>query len=434
MKKVLVSAYFFMGGSSMGDIRVRRALRNLHRHGYKPVIVTHDRNRDQWPASDDYELVPVRGLDLAKAYRRLRGREGSFAPAPAAGPKDLVSMRTGFSTWIKQWLLVPDPQMLWGPAALRAAREVLRRERVDAVYASLAPRTDMRVATRVAAEFGLPCVVEYRDLWTSNFYDNLKAPTPLHRWLHARMERTAIRRATRITCVSTGLADYLRARYADLRPEISVDYGFFDPAEYPPRPPREPGRPLTVSYVGKFYFSRQPGVFLEGLRRFVERTGIRPGQFRFQWLGEIIGVDRLRETVEAMGLGPFVEYYGHVPHRQAIETLTRSDVALIVQAPQDTIHIPGKIYEAMGARTPILYISPPFEGTEIVERTGAGLCCPHDAEAVGETLARFRAHREQGGPWPFREDEVRRFDKDVFLARLAVLFDQAIADHATLPA
>lgn len=413
----------------MGDIRVRRVLKNLHRQGYKPVIIAHDRPSDapdKSDATDHYEVVRVRGLDLAQLYRRLRRRAppATSAAPPARAPS---SMQTGFTTWVKQWFLVPDPQVLWYRSALRAAREVLRRRPVDVVFASLAPRTDLRVAARIAAEFRRPCVAEYRDLWTSNFYENLKAPTRAHAWLHRRMEREALRQVTRLTCVSTGLADYLRTQYADLNLPIRVDYGFFDPEEYPVRPARPAGAPLRISYVGKFYFTRQPGIFLEGLKRFVDGDGIRPDQFRFKWLGEIIGVERLQETVEQMGLAPFIEYYGQVPHRQALQTLVESDVALIVQAPQDTIHIPGKIYEAMGARTPILYISPPFEGTEIIERTGAGLHGPHDPEAVCRLLAQFKAHYDQGGPWPYREEEVRQFDRDVFLGRLVRLFEEAMA-------
>ena len=431
MKRALVIAYQFLGGSSMGDIRVRRMLRNLSRQGYKPVIVAHDRPTDLPLSTPEYEVVPVRGLDLARLYRRLRGRAPAGAFSAAQTP---AAMRTGFTTWVKQWCLVPDPQVLWYRAALHAARQALWKQPVDVVFASLAPRTDLRVAARVAAEFRLPCVAEYRDLWTSNFYANLKAPTPVHAWLHRRMEKAAVERVTRLTCVSTGIAEYLRRQYAGLGPRISVEYGFYDPDEYPVRPARPSGAPLCVSYVGKFYFTRQPGIFLEGLKRFVETNRLRPEQFRFKWLGEIIGVERLRETIDGMGLAPFIEYYGQVPHRRALETLVQSDVALIVQAPQDTMHIPGKIYEALGARTPILYISPPFEGTEIIERTGAGLHGPHDPEAVRRMLARFKAHYEQGGPWPYREDEVRSFDRDAFLGRITKLFDQAIHDHATPPA
>ena len=433
MKRVLAVAYHFLRGTSMGDVRVRRALKNLHRHGYRPVVITHHPDAEGGMASTEgWDTFPVRGLDLASLYRRMRRRpprESADAKGGAPVTRPLSAMETGFSTWVKQWLMVPDPQMVWRRAALQAAREVIRSVRPDVVFASLAPRTDLMVAARAAAEFNLPCVAEYRDLWTANFYDNLKTPTRLHDRLHRRMERAALRRVTRLTCVSTGLAEYLQAEYPALRGRVSVDYGFFDPSEYPPKPARPAGAPFVISYVGKFYYGRRPGIFLEGMRRFVERSRLRPDQFRFRWLGEIIGADPGQDLARGTELSPFIDYYGHVPHRRAMEALVESDAALIVQAPNDTIHIPGKMYEALGARTPILYISPPFEGTEVLDRTGGGIHCPHDPDAVAGALARIRERAERNLPWPYNEEAVQSFDRDVFLKRLAGLLDVAIEDH-----
>lgn len=424
MKRVLI-VYHSFDEWEMGPIRLRRMARTLARHGFEPVVLTSAAtSRSTGEVPPGVEVLRVPALDLGDVYRRLR--HGGRAASPDGGTESARNI--GFTSWINRWLLVPDKHIPWARPALRRARAYLQAHPVDLIFASLAPRTNVVVAARLARAFGLPCVIEYRDLWTGSPYHHLAQPTFVHDRLHARLERAALRAATRVTCVSRGLRDYLRRRYAaDLRAEIALNYNFFDPAEYPQVPPRQPGAPFVISYVGALYASRHPFAFFEGLRRLLDGRGLEPRQVRFRWVGSVLGVPDVEREIRRLRLEPYIDRIGQVPHADALRHLCASDVSLLIQAPDDTMHIPGKLFEAMGARVPLLAVAPPCETTEILTRTKAGFAAPHDASAVCARLGQFVDWHRTGTPWPFDEAAVREYDVGHAVGRLAGLFEEAIA-------
>ena len=428
-KRVLIIGYFYPD-PNMGGVRLRRIARQLPQHGWEPVVLTHP--RDATSVSDmppEIRIEEAAGPDLTLAYRRIRrtfSRDAGDTPAGQAGPK---SQDIGFTTTINRWLMIPDKQITWYRAAVRRGRELLRREKFDAIFASIEPRTSGLVAARLARDTGVRCIVEYRDLWTGNPYHHVAQATALHRFLHARLERKMLRHVDGVSAVCRGIGDYLTREYAPLlRAPVRYHYNFFVPSEYPRElaAPVE-ARPFTISYTGAMFTNRAPHQFFEGMQRFLRESGLKPNQFRFKWAGGAAGIDNLGELLDRTGVRPYLDYLGQIPHRDALRLLLGSDAALLIHAPGDTIHIPGKLSETMGARVPLLALAHPCEVTEIIERCQAGIICPHTAESVAKALAEFHQRFQTRRPWAFNDAEILPFSADETISRLAAMLDSAEA-------
>lgn len=394
----------------MGAIRQRRIARLLPRYGWQPTVICSAAPAAGSGAGVDYIHAPA--PDLARWYRRFR-KSHSSALGQTTSDFNLTS-------FINRWFLVPDKQAPWRKAAIRAGQSCLRDEKFDLIFASLEPRTNLRVAAQLANNSGLPCVMEYRDLWTGSPYHSLAQPTAMHRWLHQRLERQAVAAATRVTTVARELARYLERQYGDvIQGPIALNYNFFDPEEYPVRDER-PNGPFILSYVGAMYMTRSPAVFFEGLRLFLDQHAVRPEQFRFRWIGSSFNIGDVEAALARLKLNDYVDRIGQVAHAEALRELVHSDAALIIQSPDDSVHIPGKLFEALGARVPVLALSHPCEVTEIINRTRAGLCVPHDPRSIADALAQLWSHRRA---WNFDETERQRFSADQAIPQLASLFD-----------
>jgi glycosyltransferase involved in cell wall biosynthesis len=426
-KRVLIVGYYYVD-PNMGGVRLRRISRLLPRHGWDPVVLTHPRaDSSVPPEKTGPQIEEVASLDLARVYERLRGLGRRPQPDAPSGRVELTARNIGLTSEINRWLMVPDKQIAWYRAALRRGRELLRDGKFSAIFASLDPRTSFLVAARLSKETGVPCVLEYRDLWIGIPYYHLNQPTPIHRWLHRRLERKALRQARIVSAVCRGIADYLSQTHAEiLQSPVVLNYNFFDPAEYPAREPGGPG-PFTISYTGAMHTSRNPRQFFEGARAFVERSKLTPSQFRFKWAGGAAGITDLAEILEKTGLRPYLDFLGQIPHRDALRLLVQSDAALLIQSPDDAIHIPGKLSEAMGARVPLLALSGPCETSEIIDRCRAGIVCAHTAEAVAAGLGRFHGLHVANKKWEFNEAEVQRFSADEAVAALAATLERASA-------
>lgn len=411
----------------MGGVRLRRIARLLPRHGWEVTVLTHPPDDLSAPVKpvEGVRVVEVAGTDYTRIYRRLIGKK---LPVAADGKKlKPTSTNIGMTTEINRWLLIPDKYRHWRRPADRRGAELLQAEKFDAIFASLEPRTSLLVATDLAARSGVPAVVEYRDQWVGNSYYHVTQPTLIHRWIHQRLERRVMRRAARVSAVCQGLADELtEAHRGELRAPVALNYNFFDSEEYPPRSgARDPSRPFTVSYAGNMYLSRSPLQFFEGMRQFIEARKLTPEQFRFLWAGQTYGVKDMEAAMERAGVLPYIDFLGQIPHRQALQLMVDSDASLLVQAPDDTIHIPGKLFEALGARTPLLALANPCEVTSIIDQCRAGIVCPHTPESVAAALTEFERLARKGLKWEFNESAVESFSADAAVGGLARLFDEA---------
>ena len=407
---------------NMGAIRLRRVARYLPDCGYEPIVLTADMGL---PMTKGTTILNAKAMDLTKLYRHWR----SGIQPPPNPVRTVPIKKITFTSFLNRWFMIPDKQVTWRRPAIKMAREYLHHHKVDLIFASLEPRTNLLVAAQLAREFRIPCVMEYRDLWTRSPYYHLAQPTGFHRWLHSRLERNVLEKATRVTCVSRGLAAYLQKEYpANISSKIALNYNFFDPAEYPVSKGGfgDGCSPFIVSYVGAMYMSRGPSAFLSGLRLFVDREKLSPRDVRFCWVGVVAGINNVRQMIESLGLSEYIDAQGQVPHDEALKLLCKSHLALILQSPDDLIHIPGKLFEAMGARVPVLLLSNPCEVAEIVERTHAGRVCPHDSETVSMVLAELWQRHRQGFRWEFNNPEMEEFSASRSVARLARLFDEAI--------
>lgn len=424
MKRVLI-AFASFHGPGMAHNRYVRVMRHLPRHGYEPVLITEQRRAD---APDDGlpddRFIEVSFPDLQRAYARLRALRGRGKATATTGAKKPESRSIGFTTFINRWLLVPDKFGPWiGPAA-RAATHQGRS--FDVVLGTCLPATNIAAAAAIAEALDAPCALEYRDLWTGNPYHNLTQPTALHRWMHASRERASLRRAGAVSCLSTGIAERLRAMYgAELPGDPEIHYNFFDPEEFA-APAPEPWPAFTLSYVGTMYLSRNPALFFQAMRRFIDKHRLTPAQFRFRWLGFIVGIEGLQRMIDENGVAPYIDFLGQIPHREALVELRRCHGSVIIQAPDDTIHIPGKMFEAMGAGIPLLAVANPCEVTSIIDRTRGGVHRPYDVDAVADGIESLWRHAQTKSPWPFAHDEVASFSVDRAVARLAALLDRAI--------
>ena len=92
----------------------------------------------------------------------MRVARGAGAVAAAA-----AAAAAGAARSVNRWVAVPDPYFAWvGPAVLKG-REILRRERFDAIFSS-SPRPSVHLVAAILAEHaGVPWLADYRDPWST---------------------------------------------------------------------------------------------------------------------------------------------------------------------------------------------------------------------------------------------------------------------------
>lgn len=424
MNRVLIIAYFFPPVSNMGSHRILRFVRHLGACGWEPHVLTGA--TPGWTLTDSKLLAQlpagarvhrVAGLDLTELWQRLRGRTARAQPAT---PAPVTTQ--GLTTFLNRWVMVPDKYFPWINPAVHAGQRLIREHQITAIYSTSDPLSDHLVGRRLARWTGVPWVAEFRDLWLGSPYFARAHPTPLHRAWHARLERQVVHQARAVVALSGGIQRYFETTYPD-QPVRSL-YNCFEPEDYGAA--IEPAATFRVLYAGALYSSRSPEPFLAGFADFVRRQSLTPAEAEFVWLGGSSDLD-VPAMVARLALTPYVRLGGNVRHADALREMQAATVLLTIQSPEDAIHVPGKLFEYIGARRPILAVARPCEVAEIVRTHALGWVAEPQADAIRDRLTELYRLWQTRGHAGLQIQAADRFSSHAATRQLAALLTDVVS-------
>jgi len=348
MRRVLMVCYYFPPLGGIGSLRALKFATYLPEFGWEPTVLSPRDGayyRDPSLVFPERKVVRTGSLEISRVGKRALRLEGDDThAAPVGGVLGRVR------ELVRRWIYRPDAQIGWYPLALRGGRRAAREQRFDVVFSTSFPITAHLIARKLSAEFGVPWVAEFRDLWT----DLARYDSARRRRRDEATERSVLEAATEVVSVSQDWSELLLSRGAR---RVSVVTNGFDPEDFPAA--ADPARP-TATYVGTYYPDRQD--LVTGLRALgsLVRTGLLP-RLTVRFVGSLR--PGVRELLEAVGLSASFECTGQIPHREALRHMRESTLLLLAgpsmaasQAPALRGNIAGKVFEYLGSDRPILYV------------------------------------------------------------------------------
>lgn len=304
----------------------------------------------------------------------------------------------------REVLMFPDADANWIPSSVR--RFLDTGWRPDVIVASGPPFSGLVVAARLGRKLRVPWVADYRDLWTvGNEY-----------WVHGRtaprrradhwLERRLLRSAALAVTISEPLARTLRSTFAvethvvmngiDRRPAGSP------PASGPAATRRAAGldvpeSALLLAHTGVLYPGRRdPGPVLDALAL----LGDDARDMRLVLAGADNGV--ARDAVARSTVAHLVTTTGQVPVERSWRIQAAADVLVLLMwdDPMDAGTVPGKLFDYLRARRPIMVVGHP-DGVvaELVRSRHAGVVLS-SAPEIAEQLRAWSAQKRRDGGVP----------------------------------
>jgi len=112
---------------------------------------------------------------------------------------------------------------------------------------------------------------------------------------------------------------------------------------------------FTICHTGGLAL-RDPSVFLEGLKRFIEKSKLSE-KVKTIFVGD--DSKQLAECVKAMGLHNIVDIVGAKTYEQSMAITASANVLLVIEAPsKEGIFFPSKFVDFVQTGRPILAVSP----------------------------------------------------------------------------
>jgi glycosyltransferase involved in cell wall biosynthesis len=373
--------YYYPPLGGIGSQRSLKFARYLPDHGWHPVVITPqcgayliDRSLDDGQAQG-VEVVRTRYVDLSSNFKRAIGARRPAGEAPRNGEASVRPINGGMVNrlrrTVRSWVYIPDGQIGWYPYAVRAGRQVIESQQVEAIYSSSFPVTAHLAARRLKVATNKPWIADFRDLWTENHYADYSSA--LRKRLDQMIESQLLEKADVIITVSDTWADTLR-RLTGGRKRVEVIRNGFDATDFADLCRQRPDK-WTITYVGNFYGAKQdPTVFFESLCRVIASGRVAKEEVQLKIVGEPDAY--AQEAVNRLGLASVTHFTGFMSYGESLAHQVDSSLLLLILHGDRSNpgHVPGKLYEYLGARRPVLALAPAdFEAARIIRETGAGV-------------------------------------------------------------
>ncbi len=424
-RRVLVIAYYFPPMGLSGVQRTLKFVKYLPQYGWKPTVLTVEPGG--YIARDESLLDDLAGKDVRIV------RTGAAGPTRLFGGKDVVAMPSEWSrkllSRMSDTIFIPDNKIGWKKRAVQKAVELHQAEPFDLIFATAPPFTDFLVGAEVKRVLNKPLVFDYRDPWADypfKFY-----PTPFHYWRNVTLERRALRASSHVITTNRTVKESLLKRYRFLTyGDVDILPQGFDPEDFPAageleqdaaRKPRR--RQMRVTYAGVFWEDRVPDHFLRALQRLFEEKPKLRGRIEAVFVGTFR--EENRKIVSRLGLQDSVTVHEYLPHKECVRLLCDSDLLWMIVG--EGFSSPGKVYEYIGARKPILGCAPQGFIRSLILEAGGTVVAPDDVEGIKNALEshleKFERHELTGPP----DEVVDRFNR-IFLTRsLVKVFESLLA-------
>ncbi len=392
-KKILMLINFFPPAAGGGVYRPLSFVRHLAGGSWKVTVITPMEGEFWINDPGLMEKVPS-GVRVVRTSS-LSGQRllGKIARRSAETAPRRSTRRFGWLRSAGEWFMIPDTYVGWVPFALKAAGELCREEKFDALYSTSPPDSTHLGAGRISRSYNIPWIADFRDPWISLWLRDV--PTFLHRRIHRAMER-GVSRADRVIVTTDWQMDKMRELYPESR-TVKIPNGY-DEDDFPVGGGKPPQKPFTILHGGMLTLGRSTGNFLKGFSLFLERWGGAADGVRVVFMGpRESGNER---WVKDLGLEEQVSFVDNVPHARCVLDETRAHLLLLIKHDDERYRglVPGKLFEYIGARRPILAIAPEGEAARIVRNYRRGeVVSPGDHEGIAGAIGNFYQLYLDGG-------------------------------------
>lgn len=272
-------------------------------------------------------------------------------------------------------------------AAARAAVTALERDPPDVVLGSGPPFLSFVAALLTARRFGVPLVLDYRDEWTECPFDFVITDGSDREW-----ERRCLRTADAVLFTTESHRRHQLAVFPELdSAKAHVVPNGWEPENFAPDARKQAANSpeakthLTLAHVGNLSGHTPIHELLASLTELLTSRPEWAARLKVQLIGRRSHTpEMLLHTFEFPAI---LEIVDHVGKREANRLMQAADVLLLLANKDIERYLPGKLFDYMAARRPILVFGSPGESSAVIGRLGAGvLCTPGSGEALAVAL------------------------------------------------
>ncbi len=386
MTKVLIITYYWPPSGGAGVQRWLKLTKYLAEFGIEPLVLTVDEKQASYAVHDPSLLDEIAGSTRVfktptsepfESYKKLLGKKsipyGGFANETKPGLFDKIAR------FVRGNFFIPDARVGWNRFAIEKASELIRNEKIEVVITSSPPHSTQLIGLELKKRLPIKWIADLCDPWTDIYYYDEFYHLPFALKKDKAFERRVVEESDRILIASPPWRQLFQSKtkkpIEDKTHFLPMGY---DEADFN-RSFKEDKDHFIITYAGTLADSYRPEVFAEALR-LLDRN--KTPKLKVRFVGSV--TPAIKSHFESRGVADLLEILPYVKHYRSVEYLKEGS-ALLLAIPQnknEEIIIPGKIFEYLAARKPVICLGPlNGESARLIEGNQAGRAFDHTMAA-----------------------------------------------------
>jgi hypothetical protein len=212
LKKALILTYYWPPGSGPGVQRWLKFCKYLPENGWEPTVIT-VRN-GSYPYSDKtlvndvpqkMKVIKTDTFEPFAIYNLLRGKKGKSVEVGLGSIKNQQNRFSRFANYIRANYFIPDARLGWNKYAFVAALRHIKSERPDVIITTGPPHSTHLIGQRLNKEFQIPWVADFRDPWTTIYYNSLLNRTESRKTKDQEFENSVVTSCNMLLVTTPGM-------------------------------------------------------------------------------------------------------------------------------------------------------------------------------------------------------------------------------------
>ncbi|MBL4887940.1 MAG: glycosyltransferase family 4 protein [Flavobacteriaceae bacterium] len=425
MKKVLIITYYWPPAGGPGVQRWLKFVKYLPEFSVNPIVYIpenpHYPLKDYSLVDEVPENVEFLKLPINEPYRwaGMFSKKGTIQMSKGIISKQKQSWLERMLLWVRGNLFIPDARKAWVKPSVSYLKEYLKNNTIDVIITTGPPHSMHLIGLDLKKQLPVKWIADFRDPWTTIAYHKSLKLSKRSQQKHKDLEKQVLNTADCILVTSPRT----KTEFKELTNQpIEVITNGFDIEKMPKQPVDST---FTIAHIGSFLSERNPEILWQVLLELITENQAFKTHFKLNLVGAVS--EEVLNSISQYQLENYISIKGYVSHKEALKYQLSAQLLLLVEidSPHTRAIIPGKLFEYLAAKRPVLAIGP--EGSDvapIIKTTEAGHYFNYsEKDALKKILLNYFNTYLKGESLEVRSKHVEQYSRRALSKTLAKVIE-----------